>query len=92
MKKISRFISLMLAAVMLSGLMITANAAGLSDITHHWAKSYIETAVQRGYVTGYDDGTFRPNQPVTRAEFCKMLNNALGLSASRPPLISPSRT
>ncbi|MBQ3063043.1 MAG: Ig-like domain-containing protein [Clostridia bacterium] len=82
MKKISRFISLMLAAVMLSGLMITANAAGLSDITHHWAKSYIETAVQRGYVTGYDDGTFRPNQPVTRAEFCKMLNNALGLSAT----------
>jgi hypothetical protein len=38
-----------------------------------WHYSYIEAAVARGVVAGYPDGTFRPNNPVTRGQLCKMI-------------------
>lgn len=48
-----------------------------NDITGHWAATYIKLAVSNGIVSGYPDGTFRPNAAVTRAEFVVMLMNAL---------------
>lgn len=48
-----------------------------SDIRGHWAESDIEQAVNEGQVTGYPDGTFKPNHTVTRAEFAVMLMNTL---------------
>lgn len=57
----------------------TASAAvNLTDIASHWAKSYIQKAVDKGIVSGYDDNTFRPDKNVTRAEFVKMINGTLG--------------
>lgn len=58
---------------------IVMAAPGLRDIARHWARSLIETAVQRGYVHGYPDGTFRPDAPVTRAEALKLVVAAWGL-------------
>lgn len=49
----------------------------LNDIAGHWAKTNIELAVSKGIVKGYEDGTFKPNATVTRAEFTVMLMNAL---------------
>lgn len=46
------------------------------DCTGHWAEKDILTAVGKGFVTGYPGGTFRPNNPVTRAEFVTMLIKA----------------
>lgn len=46
------------------------------DIVGHWAEQDILSAVEKGFVTGYPDGTFRPNSPVTRAEFVTMLVKA----------------
>ncbi|WP_225442816.1 S-layer homology domain-containing protein [Paenibacillus lycopersici] len=48
-----------------------------SDIQGHWAEASIKQAVSDGIVNGYQDGTFKPNQTVTRAEFAVMLINAL---------------
>ncbi|QUL55641.1 InlB B-repeat-containing protein [Paenibacillus tritici] len=48
-----------------------------SDISAHWAKASINQAVSSGIVTGYQDGTFKPDKTVTRAEFAVMLMNAL---------------
>ncbi len=48
-----------------------------SDITGHWAETAIKQAVGSGMVTGYPDGTFKPNRTVTRAEFTVMLINTL---------------
>lgn len=45
----------------------------------YWAAAAIRTLAAQGIVSGYGDGTFRPQQPVTRAEFTKMLVLALGL-------------
>jgi len=47
-----------------------------SDIGSHWAKASIEEAVKRGIVMGYEDGTFRPQAQVTRAQFITLLMRA----------------
>ncbi|WP_282936883.1 cadherin-like beta sandwich domain-containing protein [Paenibacillus sp. RC67] len=49
----------------------------LSDIIGHWAEANIKKAVGNGIVSGYPDGTFKPNNTVTRAEFAVMLMNTL---------------
>ncbi|MGP1570132.1 MAG: S-layer homology domain-containing protein [Eubacteriales bacterium] len=59
-----------------------AKAATFKDINSHWAQSYIQRASAKGLVKGFDDGTFRPDQPVTRAEFTAMVNRLLGNSNS----------
>jgi arabinogalactan endo-1,4-beta-galactosidase len=48
-----------------------------SDITGHWAEVTIKEAVKRGVISGYPEGTFRPNATIIRAEFVTMLMNAL---------------
>jgi hypothetical protein len=48
-----------------------------TDIETHWAKKWIEDAVKLGFVSGYEDGTFKPDRTITRAEFSKLMNNAL---------------
>jgi hypothetical protein len=45
----------------------------------HWAYAAITKALHDGYVDGYNDGTFKPDNELTRAEFVKMLTAALGL-------------
>ena len=63
-------------------------AAPLTDVQGHWAETDIHRAVARGYVTGYPDAAFRPDRPVTRAEFTQMLAGAFAFSAG-PPVTSP---
>ena len=48
-----------------------------SDIMGHWANQYINSAAQKGWVAGYPDGTFKPDQAITRAEFMTLVNNVL---------------
>ena len=48
-----------------------------SDITNHWAKLFIESMAAKNVVGGYSDGTFRPNNNITRAEFSKMILEGL---------------
>lgn len=40
----------------------------ISDITGHWAEKEIREALDNGWIEGYPDGTFRPDQAMTRAE------------------------
>lgn len=60
----------------------TESAAGapvsFRDIIGHWAAANIRTAASNGWVNGYEDGTFRPDQNVTRAEAVTMVNRMLG--------------
>lgn len=46
------------------------------DTQNHWAQSCIEQLAAQEIISGYPDGTFRPNNPVTRAEFAAFVHNA----------------
>ena len=54
-------------------------SASFTDVPEtHWAYQAVAFGAGKGFVAGYEDGTFRPDQPVTRAEAVKMINGALG--------------
>lgn len=53
---------------------------GLNDIAGHWAEAYILALADKGIVHGYPDGSFQPENTVTRAEFTAMLAAAWGLT------------
>ncbi|MFD0872238.1 S-layer homology domain-containing protein [Paenibacillus residui] len=52
----------------------------LSDIKGHWGEQSIQQAIEAGYVDGYEDGTFRPDSDITRAEYVTMVTKAMGLN------------
>lgn len=60
----------------------TDNVQGtqLSDIQNHWARQQILDWSQKSLIAGYEDGTFRPEKEVTRAEFTALVNRAYGLT------------
>lgn len=82
MKKI---VSIIVSVTILIGMTGIAGAAAtierptFKDTANHWAKAQIEEAARKGYVDGFPDGTFKPDIPVTRAQFIKMIVTALGL-------------
>ena len=61
------------------GLIMTSSTKTFSDVADgKWYSSYIRQAVQYGLISGYTDGTFRPEQYITRAETVTMINRMLG--------------
>jgi len=52
-------------------------ASSFSDVTGHWAEADIIRLADFGWSVGYNDGTFRPDQPITRAEFMAIVNRML---------------
>ncbi|MDO4792972.1 MAG: S-layer homology domain-containing protein [Filifactor alocis] len=54
----------------------TSYAEANTDYRNHWAKQYLERAVQKGYLTGYTDSNIKPDLPIKRAEFVVMINKA----------------
>lgn len=59
------------------------SARNFSDVSaNYWAQTAIQNAYRTGFLSGYPDGTFRPNQPITRTEAIVSLINGLGLRAT----------
>ena len=48
-----------------------------TDISGHWAEENIKKAYALGYISGYPNGTFNPDAPITRAEVASLMNNVL---------------
>lgn len=56
----------------------TLGETKLTDIEGHWGKKAIEKLISIGSISGYPDGTFKPNNPMTVGEFTKVLITSLG--------------
>lgn len=80
MKKGTKGLAAVLAAVTLLGT-LPAGAAAVKDINGHWAQSTIQSWIDSGRISGYPDGTFKPDNKVTRAEMVKLVNNAFGFTS-----------
>lgn len=52
------------------------------DINNHWSKDIVNQLASKGIVNGFEDGNFYPDGYVTRAEFAKLIINALGIQTS----------
>lgn len=57
----------------LLGSVIATIPAPFTDIEGHWAQDYIDIVYTLGYIQGYEDNTFKPNQPISRAEASKLI-------------------
>lgn len=51
-----------------------------SDISNHWVKEQITGWVNKGIIKGYSDGTFKPENQISRAEFMALINGAAGFT------------
>ncbi|MBF8984917.1 S-layer homology domain-containing protein, partial [Lutibacter sp. B2] len=49
-----------------------------SDINGHWAEKVIKDHHQKGFLTGYPDGTFKPDKKITRGELIRLVNQYFG--------------
>ncbi len=61
----------------------------VSDINGHWAKFEIEYLISNNYASGYPDGTFKPNNSLTRAEFAAFISSVLNPVPIRPAIQFP---
>ncbi|MDZ8065336.1 MAG: S-layer homology domain-containing protein [Nostoc sp. DedQUE08] len=58
-----------------------------SDVSsNYWAAQFIQQLSQRGVIAGFPDGSFRPEEPVTRAQFAAMVNKAFQKAQQRPAI------
>lgn len=81
-------LALWLLSAVVPGLPAVAYGASHSDIPGHWAEYPVTLLSIKGIVGGFPDGTFRPQEPVTRAQFVAMLAAAADLPL--PPATAPS--
>lgn len=73
--KNSKFSKILMLVIALSFVFtMTASAVVFTDISSHWAKSYIESVAERGLVTGYSNKTFKPDNNVTVLESLVMMS------------------
>jgi len=72
-------ILLLIAFIIMFSMAVPTTAYSIdNDYAEHWAEGTIQSWLDNGYVTGYTDGSFKPEGFITRAEFTKMINNLFG--------------
>lgn len=80
MRKSKSTLCALALTVQMAAMPLIALAAFFPDTQANWARSAIQTLSDQGIITGYPDGTFRPEGLITRAEFSAIMVKALGLS------------
>lgn len=60
----------------------TSKKASIPDASDHWAHDCIKTLLEHGVISGYPDGTIRPDNPISRAETAVLIRNALKLASA----------
>ena len=78
MKK--KIASMLLAFILIFSVSAPAFASNYTDLNGHWAQKYMEDLADRGYLTGYDNKTMRPDKMITACESLVMLSRFYPLS------------
>ena len=86
MKK--RIISAALAFALCFALAIPALAVEFKDLKGHWAEEYMLDLVERKFLSGYEDGTMRPNESITASETLALLSHFYSPSSDELALIT----
>lgn len=79
MKTLKRFLSVLLAAVMLCAC-LTPAALAADDITGHWSEPYMREMNAHGVIFPNGSGAYTPSSVITRAEFMRYINRAFGFT------------
>lgn len=80
----SRLLSGLLSMSMaFSVISVPIEAFAATDTSGHWAEASINRWINSGFINGYPDGTFRPNNAISRAEFVTIANKAFGFTRSQ---------
>jgi len=78
MKILRRKIAFITVILLIAGLFVNqagfVSAVSFSDTNSHWAEEIIEKYTTKGYISGYADGSFKPDREISRAEFVSMVN------------------
>ena len=80
----------LIAAMLAAGTMLTAGTVFAKDYQQkfwdlpksHWAFEYVADLADRGVINGYEDGSFKPEKTVSRAEWAKIMVDAAGLTVN----------
>ncbi len=81
MQRLKRSVVLLCTVLIVSSsASAVSGPAGFADMAGHWAQATVEAATQAGLVNGYPDGNYRPDEPVTRAQFVKLMVQVRGLA------------
>lgn len=79
--KFKRLASVVVGAAVLMASM-SVSAVDFADVKGHWSESYVNAMVENGYIKGYEDGTFRPDQTISNTEALILLSRMLGVESS----------
>lgn len=62
-------------------------AHSFTDIKGHWAEKYVASASAKGWIKGYPNGQFKPDMPITRAEFVTFINKVLNRNVKKAEVL-----
>lgn len=82
-----RIMSAILVLVLVLTFSVPAFAAGYPDLKNHWAKEYMENLALKGYLSGYNDGTMKPDRNITACEALVVLSRLYNLTDFESELI-----
>jgi len=81
MRSLKKLITMLVAvAMILTSMGISALAASFSDITDQRVSEAVDKLVGFNIITGYEDGTFKPDNQITRAEFAAIVTRMKGVA------------
>jgi len=79
-QRIKQVLCTVLTLCMLVGMVPSSIAASGSDITGHWAEDAINSFIEDGYLTGDGNGSYYPDETISRAQYAAIINRVLGLT------------
>jgi len=84
MRRQKKIVSILLVAMLILSQSVAGFAANFKDVQpNYWAKSYIEDMSNKNVITGYDDGSFKPNETVSKVQAIVMMVRAKGVASTQ---------